>query len=235
MARLLRIIAVATAALAAACASALPVAAAQAHTSAAGCGASGYSYAGILGDIAQFGISAQLTATRVPAVAKGHIAGWVGVGGAGLGPNSTDEWLQVGISATDSAGLALYYEVARPNQPPRYVMLKGHVPVGKTFGVAVLEARGHPGSWQVWVNGTAVTPRIFLPGSHGAWRPVATAESWNGDVAGTCNGYGFRFGQVRVATEPGGSWQPLAAGRVLADAGYHLYRRSGALLAASGA
>ena len=201
----------------------------------AGCGTSSYSYAGVLGDTAQFGVGAELAAVRLPTVAKGHVAAWVGVGGAGVGPNSTDEWLQVGISATDSQGLSLYYEVALPNVAPRYVMLKGHIPVGKTFDVAVLETQAHPGSWQVWVNGAAVTPRVFLPGSHGAWRPVATAESWNGDTAGTCNGYSFRFGQVRVATKPGGAWQPLTMGRVLADAGYHVHRQSGALLAAGGA
>jgi hypothetical protein len=76
-----------------------------------------------------------------------------------------------------------------------------------------------------------MTQRIYLPGSHGAWRPV---ESWNGDTSGTCNAYAFRFGQVRVATKPGGSWQPLE-GRVLADVGYRLaHERDGALLASGG-
>jgi hypothetical protein len=114
------------------------------------------------------------------------------------------------------------------------VMLKGHVPVGKVFHVAVLEAQTHPGSWQVWVNGRAATSRMFLPGSHGAWRPVATAESWNGDVAGTCNGYAFRFGQVRVATRPGGTWQPMLGSSVLSAPGYYLHRQRDALLAAGG-
>ena len=225
----LRILGVAFATLAAACAAALPAVAAP-----AGCGQSSYSYAGIRGDSAQFGVGARLAAVRAPSVAKGHIAGWVGVGGSGMGPNSTDEWLQVGISATDVQGLSLYYEVALPKQAPRYVLLKGHVAVGKAFDVAVLETREHPGSWQVWVNGAAVTGRIHLPGSHGAWRPVATAESWNGDAPGTCNGYAFRFGHVRVATRPGGAWQPLTAGSVLADAGYHVRQVANALLATGG-
>jgi hypothetical protein len=151
-----------------------------------------------------------------------------------MGPNSTDEWLQVGISAKPGEDAALYYEVALPNQTPRYVMLKGHIPVGKSFDLAVLEAHAHPGSWQVWVNGAAMTPRIYLPGSHGAWRPIATAESWNGDSAGTCNGYAFRFGQVRVATRPGGAWQPMTNGSVLSDPGYHVHRQSDALLASGG-
>ena len=226
----LRTLAVATATLAAACAAAVPAFAAP-----AACGTASYSYAGVLAPTAAFGVGARLAATRAPVVASGHVAGWVGVGGAGLGPNSTDEWLQVGLSATSTAGLALYYELALPNRAPRYVLLNGQVAVGEAFDVAVLEARAQPGSWRVWVNGTAVTPRIVLPGSHGAWRPTATAESWNGDTAGTCNGYAFRFARVRVATRPGGGWQPMATGSVLADPGYHLRRLQGALIAVGGA
>lgn len=224
-----RLIAVAIATLAAACAVALP-----AHAAKAGCGLSSYSYAGVSSIEARYGVGAQITAMRKPAVRKGHVAAWVGVGGSGLGPNSTDEWLQVGISALPGQDPALYYEVARPNQKPRYVMLKGHVPLRKAYNVAVLESRDHPGSWRVWVNGSKMTQRIYLPGSHGAWRPVATAESWNGDSSGTCNGYSFSFGKVRVASKPGGAWTPID-GRVLADVGYRLeHGRHGALLAYNG-
>ena len=227
--RLTRLIVVATATLAAACAIALPARAAT-----AGCGVSSYSYAGVLSSEARYGVGAQITAVRKPAVTKGHVAAWVGVGGSGQGPNGTNEWLQAGISALPGGEPALYYEVARPNQPSRYVMLKGHVPLGKTYDIAVLESRSHPGSWRVWVNGTSMTQRIYLPGSHGAWRPVATAESWNGDTSGTCNAYAFSFGKVRVASKPGGAWQPIQ-GRVLADVGYRLEQgRHGALLAYGG-
>ena len=38
-------------------------------------------------------------------------------------------------------GRPLYYEVAQPNKAPRYVMLKGHVPIGVTFHIAVLGRR----------------------------------------------------------------------------------------------
>jgi hypothetical protein len=230
MALSLRILAVATATLAAACAAALPAAAAP-----AGCGASAYSYAGIQGLSASFGVGARLSVVRRPTVTLGHVAGWVGVGGAGLGPGSTDEWLQVGVSATDTAGTALYYELAQPHQKPRYVMLRGHIPVGKSFDVAVLEVAGRPGSWRVWVNGNAVTQPIYLPGSHGAWRPVVTSESWNGDIGGTCNTYAFGFDQVRVATKPGGAWQPLTTGQVLSAPGYHVSRNHDRLLAIGGA
>ena len=226
----LRLTAVALATAAAVCAAALP-----AHAAApADCGADSYSYAGVVSTTTAFGVGARLSATRQPTVAKGHVAGWVGVGGAGLGANSTDAWLQVGMSSTQSGMTALYYEVARPNTPPRYVMLKGHVPVGQVFNVAVLEAHAHPGSWRVWVNGTAMTDRIDLPGSHAAWRPTVTAESWSGDRVGACNGYAFRFRHVRVATKPGGGWQPLADAQVISDPGYHVRRVAGSLFAAGG-
>jgi hypothetical protein len=225
----IRLIVVATATLAAACAAALPSRAAT-----AGCGVDSYSYAGVSSISARYGVGAQITTVRRPSVLKGHVAAWVGVGGSGLGPNSTDEWLQVGISAKPGEDPALYYEVALPNQTARYVMLKGHLPLGRAYDVSVLESQSHPGSWRVWVNGTKMTKPIYLPGSHGAWRPIATAESWNGDVSGTCNTFAFRFGQVRVAAKPGGSWQPLD-GRVLANVGYRVEHQSnGALLAVGG-
>jgi hypothetical protein len=225
----LRLIAVAAAATAAACAAAIPARAAP-----AGCGASSYSYAGLFGETAVFGVGARLSAIRRPRVTVGHVAGWVGVGGPGLGPNGADEWIQVGISSTGDTGPALYYEIALPGEPARYVLLLGHVAVGRTFDLAVLEQASHPGSWRVWVDGTAVTKPVYLPGSHGAWRPVATAESWNGNTAGTCNGYSFRFARVRMATKPGGGWQPLTTGRVLASPGYHLDREQDTMLAAGG-
>jgi hypothetical protein len=225
----LRILAVAAATLAAACAAALPARAASAS-----CGAARYSYAGVLGGAAQFGVGARIAATRAPSIARGHVAGWVGVGGVGKGPGSTDEWLQVGISATPSQKLALYYELALPGRAQRYVLLEQGVRVGRSFDVAVRELPARPGFWRVWVDGAPVTPAIALPGSHGAWRPVATAESWNGGVRGTCNRFGFRFRDVKVVSEAGGDWRPLEIDRVLATAGYHLRGQPRALLAFGG-
>jgi hypothetical protein len=219
---------VAAATLAAACAFAAP-----SRAGAAGCGVSSYSYAGVSSIAARYGVGAQIAALRRPDVRNGHVAAWVGVGGSGLGPNGTSEWLQVGISAVPGQDPALYYELARPNETPRYVMLKGHVRLGQTFNVAVLESRRHPGSWRVWVNGESLTSRIYLPGSHGAWRPVATAESWNGDMSGTCNSFAFKFSQLRVAAQPGGAWQPLQ-GRVLADTGYRVLQKTAGTLVAVG-
>jgi hypothetical protein len=51
---------------------------------------------------------------------------------------------------------------------------------------------------------------MYLAGSHGAWRPVATTESWNGGV-GACNSFAFRFADLSAATKPGGAWAPMKA------------------------
>jgi hypothetical protein len=218
---------VAAATLAAACAFPVPARAAPA------CGTYDYSYAGVSSAVAGSGSGAAITIVRLPVVRNGHVAAWVGVGGEGLGPNGTNEWLQAGISARPGEDPALYYEVALPNQPARQVILKGHLKVGERFRVAVLESPQHPGSWHVWVNGSRMTKPIYLPGSHGAWRPVVTAESWNGAVTGTCNAFAFRFDDVRVASRPGGAWTPLR-GSVLADAGYRVEQLRGGLLASGG-
>jgi hypothetical protein len=220
---------VAAATLAAACSLALP----QRGRAAATCASSTYSYAGVSSIDARYGVAARLSAVRRPTVLKGHVAAWVGVGGAGLGPGSTNEWLQAGISALPGEDPALYYEVATPGKEPRYVMLKGHLPIAKAFDVSVLESRAHPGSWHVWVNGTKMTDRIYLPGSHGTWKPIATAESWSGDTGGSCNGFAFKFQQIKVATKPGGNWQPIN-GRVLADAGYHVRHENSSLFTTGG-
>lgn len=220
-----RFTAVAVATLAAACAATAPAGAATA------CSQASYSYAGVSSVAASYGIGARIATLRNPTISSGHVAAWVGVGGVGLGPAGSTEWLQVGISAVPGEDTALYYEVARPNEAPRYVMLKGHLPLGKSYDVAVLESRAHPGDWRVWVNGSQMTARIHLPGSHGMWRPIATAESWNGGNAGSCNGFAFKFSHVHVASRPGGAWQPIQ-GRVLADVGYRVERTQGDSLVA---
>src|SRR6266536_6298283 len=51
-------------------------------------------------------------AAQAPKVRDGHIAGWVGVGGVGEGPDGTDAWIQVGLSAFRGDWTSrMYYEV----------------------------------------------------------------------------------------------------------------------------
>src|SRR6185437_61906 len=151
----------AVAALTAACAAVAPALGGASHC------AQTYSYAGVRSIEARYGVCARISTLRAPTVAAGHVAAWVGVGGSGLGAHGSTEWLQAGISAKLGEDPALYYEVARPGRKPRYVMLKGHLPLGRSYDVAVLESRNHPGEWRVWVNGDQMTSRIHLPGSHG--------------------------------------------------------------------
>jgi hypothetical protein len=212
---------VAAATLAAACALLSPAGVGAATA----CGADPYSYAGALSTTSRFGVGATITPLGVPALRGGHVAAWVGVGGEGLGPRGSTEWLQAGISIERDRGVALYYELALPGRDPRYVMLKGHLRLDRSYRVAVLESRREHGSWRVWVNGAALTEAIKLPGSHGAWRPVATTESWNGDV-GACNGFAFRFSNVAVAGKPGGSWSPIEA-EALTSPGLRVVGRKG--------
>lgn len=213
-------------------AAAVGAAAAAAGASRAACGAGPYVYAGLVGSRAGFGVAATITPIRLPPVVEGHVAAWTGVGGYGLGPNGSDEWLQAGISKIGDRAPALYYELALPGETPRYVMLKGHLSLTRSYRVAVLESRRRPGWWSVWANGTQVTREIFLPGSHGAWAPVATAESWNGTAA-TCNPFAFRFTRVEAVTRPGGGWSSLR-GRVLRYPGARVVQAHDGLLASGG-
>ena len=58
-----------------------------------------------------------------------------------------------------------------------------NVQVGESHRLAVLEMNRRPGVWRVWVDGKPATDPVVLPGSHRIWKPIATAESWNGGVA----------------------------------------------------
>lgn len=206
---------VAAASLAAACPLALPT-----RAGVAACDAASYSYVGMLSSSARYGVAARITALAPPRVGAGHVAAWVGVGGAGLGPNGTDEWLQAGISARAGAPPTLYVELVRPSGAPRYLPLRPRVAIGRGYDVAVLEEASRPGWWSVRLNGQRTSRPVYLPGSHGTWRPVATAESWSG-APGACNAFAFDFEQVRVAARPGGGWQPLR-GAILRDPGLRL-------------
>lgn len=171
----------------------------------------GYSYAGVAAPAKAFGISASVTPMGGFNVLAGHVAGWVGVGGPGKGPHGSDEWLQVGFSGFPSLnGNDLYYELTLPNGRPTYHQVATDLPFGQPARFAVLEIQGRRDWWRVWVNGKPASAPIHLPGSHGRWAPIATAESWDGGTNGACNGFLYRFDHVAVAAAPGGGWRPLA-------------------------
>jgi len=202
------------------------------------CGTGGYSYAGVASSSHAYGIGATVTPLAGFNVLSGHVAGWVGVGGPGLGVNGSDEWLQVGFSGfPELAGNDLYFELALPGKQPTYHQLATNLPMGKAARIAVLEMHKRPNMWRVWLNGNAVSQPIYLPGSHGRWSPIATAESWDGGTAGACNGFLYRFHRVSIASVPGGGWHQLAGGYPISSSSTRLARRSskgGSFLAAEG-
>jgi hypothetical protein len=173
----------------------------------------GYSYAGLGAATHAYGISAIITPLNAFDILNGHVAGWVGVGGPGQGPNGTDEWLQVGYSGfAGITGSDLYYEVALPGRYPTYHQVAANIAVGTVSKVTVLEMHNRPDWWRVWVNHKPVSPPIRLPGSHYLWSPIATAESWDGGTGGMCNTFLYRFRHVMLAHAAGGGWHPMTGG-----------------------
>jgi hypothetical protein len=187
-----------------------------------GCGPRGYAYAGLLSPRNAFGVAGTLSAVANPLVERGHVAGWVGIGAPGEGPQGSDEWLQVGLNTIEGKSGKLYYEIAGPGGI-RYVELATNVPAGRAYRVAVLEMANRPSVWRVWVDGRVASPPIWLPASHARLTPMAMAESWDGGEA-VCNRYAYRFGGVALARRPGGAWSRLhkAAAHVLQDRGSRL-------------
>jgi hypothetical protein len=173
----------------------------------------GYSYAGLGAATHAYGISAIITPLDAFDILNGHVAGWVGVGGPGQGPGGTNEWLQVGYSGFASiTGSDIYYELALPGRYPTYHQVSANIPVGTVSKVTVLEMHNRPDWWRVWLNHKPVSPPIRLPGSHYAWSPIATAESWDGGTGGMCNTFLYRFRHVMLAHAAGGGWHPMTGG-----------------------
>ena len=197
---------------------------ASASASACGSGANGspgYAYAGFQAKGASSGVRATVAALRAPSVQAGHAAAWIGLGGKSAGPAGETMWLQTGIAALPNTPPMVYAEITRPGGDPVFLPLLENVQVGDRHRLAVLEMHRRPGVWRVWVDGKPATDPIVLAGSHGIWKPIATAESWNGGVA-TCNGFGFRFERVGVARALGGSWRTFQPGFTFQDRGYRV-------------
>ena len=196
----------------------------SATASASGCGSgshgsAGYAYAGFESTRVSSGVRATVTSLRAPSVKAGHAAAWIGVGGKSAGPNCETMWLQVGVAALPNTPVMLYAEITRPGIDPVFIPLTQNVRVGESHDLAVLEMHRRPGVWRVWLDGKPATDPIVLPGSHRIWKPIATAESWNGGAA-TCNSFGFRFERVGVAGGLGGSWRTFEPGFAFRDRGY---------------
>jgi hypothetical protein len=186
-----------------------------------GCG-SGYTYAGVIAGSPASGVSAQLSVVGAPEVYGGHVAAWIGVGGTGMGAGGKDAWLQVGLNSFADGTSTLYYELTQNGAKPRLVTLARAV-AGRSYHVAIIEVRNQPNKWRVWVDGTALTPPVSLPGSHGNWAPVATAESWDGGTS-ACNDYQYRFTNLHVATRSGG-WSAMKRANWFIDPGYRVVGR----------
>jgi hypothetical protein len=206
--------------------SALVAATATARGGTSACGADvagngGYTYAGHQATRRGHGVRATITAVRAPQVAAGHVAGWVGLGGPGLGPNGEDMWIQVGLASVEGVGTFLYAEIARAGRAPQLIILEDEVPVGESRRLAVLEMSKSPERWRIWVDGEPVTEPVYLPGSDELWAPIATAESWNGGQV-ACNRFAFRFERVSVSHGRGGSWFAFKPGYHFRDGDYEL-------------
>lgn len=184
-------------------------------------GNGGYTYAGHQATRKGHGVRATISAVRAPDVAGGHVAGWVGLGGPGQGPNGADMWIQVGLASMQDLGTFLYAEVARPGRSPEFMLLEDNVPVGQSRRLAVLEMSKRNERWRVWVDGVPVTAPIHLRGSSERWAPIATAESWNGGRL-ACNRFAFRFERVSVSHGRGGSWFAFKPGYHFRDGDYKL-------------
>jgi len=185
------------------------------------CGKAGYSYAGFQSANRGHGVRATLVALANPQVRNGHVAAWVGVGGPGLGPNGSDQWLQVGLNAFHGTGSGLYYEVTAAGAAPRYHALDVRVSPGQRHRVAVLEIATRPNWWRVWLNGKPASRPIHLPGSSGRFQPIATAETWDGGTR-VCNRFSYKFDELAVAAAPGGSWGRFVQAHRFEDRGYRV-------------
>jgi hypothetical protein len=184
----------------------------------------GYSYGGYASRAGVRGVSASISAQRVPRVSTGHAAAWIGVGGIHEARGGAKAWLQAGIAAFPQTGLRLYVEEVSLGKPRRFVDL-GAAAVGRSYRVEVVETA--PDVWQASVDGRRVGWPAYLPTGGGSWRGVATAESWAGGRA-ACNSYGYGFERVSVLHDEWESLvaaQPIGRGVTRAGSGFSVASR----------
>jgi hypothetical protein len=197
-------------------------------TSAGGVGA--YSYGGATSPTPAARVAATVALLDVRHVRNGHVAGWVGVGGPGLGPGGEDEWIQVGLTGFAGASTGtLYLEVQRGGFY-RYRQLATGVTPGDRHRIAVYENASHPGWWRAAVDARPVTAAVFLPGSHGKWPGQVMAESWT-ERSGSCNGFVLSFDDIEVRAGGGSSPVRLAQTVGFADGAISVTRSQVSLTA----
>jgi hypothetical protein len=190
------------------------------------CHAATYAYAGLGSRSAVRGVAATIAPTAASRVRDGHVAGWVGVGGYGVGPNGTDEWIQIGFIAFPNSATEIYYEVTSPGSQPVQTIVDPTVPVGERHRIAVLELARRPNWWRVWLDGRPVSGPILLPRSHGRLTAQVTGESYNGLSEGSCNLYSFAFQDVALADARGRVWSAPRRFDRFQDPNYLFERRS---------
>ena len=190
---------------------------------AASCGPAGYAYAGLASDDNVYGVSTTLTMLSQAQIENGHVAGWIGVGGPGLGPNGSDEWIQVGMSALPwSLEGHIYVEVQAPSGY-KYTEVGPALVVGQAHNVAITETA--PAEWQVVVDGQAWGAPVALPGSHGEWQLIATGESWDGGKP-SCNRFAYKFEQIKLQKRFGGAWRIMKNASPIESDGYSISQQA---------
>ena len=187
------------------------------------CSSQSYAYAGLFSNVRASGIKATVTTLAAAQVTSGHVAGWIGVGGTNAGPGGVAEWLQTGVQKSAGGDTEIYAETTTPGGSPTYQMLVSDVEPGTPYKLEVVELSGQANTWQVLLNGAPASAPVSLPGSS-QFEPMAMSESWNGGTP-TCNGFDYRFGNVKIATNPG-AWVALTNTQSLTDNGYHITDRT---------
>jgi hypothetical protein len=172
------------------------------------------------------GVAATIGEVAAPDVRDGHVAGWVGVGGYGVGPNGTDEWIQIGIIAFRNDAAIIYYEVARPGRQPLQRIVRERVSIGERHRFAVLEVARRPNWWRVWLDGRPVSAPVSLPRSHARLTAQMMGESYTGLSEGACNLYSFAFQNVGIVDAHASVWSLPRRLQAFQDPNYLLERKS---------